>query len=667
MTMRSVVVLPAPLGPEQAEDAAARHGQGQVLHGHVAGEGLAHAGETDGRVAHAGISPRAHPWGRRVYHRASARRFPGRGSGVSEPSAAPRPFRVSLQAKLLAVVLLCVVRARAHAGRLFLLRRNQEILREKVEEGLSSHLLRKQSAFDDWMERPRCRRPRAGRRRSSSTRARALSRPAAARVARGARPEVVPRVGARATTASTSRCSSWTGEGRVLDGHARRAARGLGARRSCRARSSCDGVLVSPMRKSAVPRTPHACSLLRPIPPPGRRSGADARSATSWSASTCARWSRCWPRTPPTSRPRRWLLDEEGRILARAGKVVDDRGRARSPLPAGADAASGGGSVVAQADAAGARAHRVRPAQPRGPVPRPAGRHRAQRARLPDARRSRAAASSSRAAAAAFMIAILNFVGARELLRPILAALRRRQARGRRRPRHLPARARQRRDRGPHARVQRHGAAGSARGARASRRRATSWPTPTRACATRTARWRRWPSPTASPASTTAATSRTRWRRRSGACEQQGAAAQPAPHRHRPLQAVQRPLRPPRGRRRAAAGGRPRSRRAIRSTDMAFRYGGEELAVLLPVVPQGAGGGGGGEDPQRDPRRTRRAPGRFGGPLTVSIGVATFPEDGARGRARWWTRPTPRSTRPRPRAATASRSPARGARPRRAG
>ena len=66
----------------------------------------------------------------------------------------------------------------------------------------------------------------------------------------------------------------------------------------------------------------------------------------------------------------------------------------------------------------------------------------------------------------------------------------------------------------------------------------------------------------------------------------------------------------------------------IRHSDMAFRYGGEELAVLLPactkaqarevaekirVAVSGA----------QDPRVAR-----FRGPTTISIGVATFPDDG---------------------------------------
>jgi diguanylate cyclase (GGDEF)-like protein len=67
--------------------------------------------------------------------------------------------------------------------------------------------------------------------------------------------------------------------------------------------------------------------------------------------------------------------------------------------------------------------------------------------------------------------------------------------------------------------------------------------------------------------------------------------------------------------------------KSIRSTDTAYRYGGEELAVLLPSCPK--------EQAVRVAEKLRQAvsagtqkPGRFGGHTTVSIGVATFPDDG---------------------------------------
>jgi len=70
----------------------------------------------------------------------------------------------------------------------------------------------------------------------------------------------------------------------------------------------------------------------------------------------------------------------------------------------------------------------------------------------------------------------------------------------------------------------------------------------------------------------------------------------------------------------------------IRSTDMAFRYGGEEMAVLLPSC--------GKEQATEVAEKIRTAvssstarSGRFGAKNTVSIGVATFPADGRVARA----------------------------------
>lgn len=71
---------------------------------------------------------------------------------MSEPEViAARPFRVNLQAKIVAVALACVgVPVLAMAG--YLLHQNQQILGEKVRETLSNHLQRKDSELQDWME-----------------------------------------------------------------------------------------------------------------------------------------------------------------------------------------------------------------------------------------------------------------------------------------------------------------------------------------------------------------------------------------------------------------------------------------------------------------------------------------------------------------------------------
>ena len=61
-----------------------------------------------------------------------------------------RSFRVSLQAKLLAVILLCALVPVLGIGA-YLMRLNQETLGEKVAETLDSHLLRRGAALNIWM------------------------------------------------------------------------------------------------------------------------------------------------------------------------------------------------------------------------------------------------------------------------------------------------------------------------------------------------------------------------------------------------------------------------------------------------------------------------------------------------------------------------------------
>ena len=66
---------------------------------------------------------------------------------------------------------------------------------------------------------------------------------------------------------------------------------------------------------------------------------------------------------------------------------------------------------------------------------------------------------------------------------------------------------------------------------------------------------------------------------------------------------------------------------SVRNIDIAARYGGEEFVVLLVETGQGRGARGGGAHP-----RAPRAAGftADGAPLTVSIGVAGYPEDADR-------------------------------------
>jgi diguanylate cyclase (GGDEF)-like protein len=72
--------------------------------------------------------------------------------------------------------------------------------------------------------------------------------------------------------------------------------------------------------------------------------------------------------------------------------------------------------------------------------------------------------------------------------------------------------------------------------------------------------------------------------------------------------------------------------KGIRPSDMAFRYGGEELVVLMPACAK-AQAADVAEKLRIAVRDGAQRPGRFGDRLTVSIGVAAFPEDGATPRA----------------------------------
>lgn len=67
--------------------------------------------------------------------------------------------------------------------------------------------------------------------------------------------------------------------------------------------------------------------------------------------------------------------------------------------------------------------------------------------------------------------------------------------------------------------------------------------------------------------------------------------------------------------------------KTIRSTDTAYRYGGEEFAALLPSCPKEQAVTV-AEKVCRAVRVGTQKAGRFGGSTTVSIGVATFPDDG---------------------------------------
>jgi len=537
---------------------------------------------------------------------------------VGEPSVAPRTFRLGVQAKLLAVVLLCVVVPVVTLG-LFLLRRNRDVLREKVEDGLSSHLLRKQAAFDDWM---RDRAQEATRWSASFVVYEGLDAFAKeapeSRAARDLKSYLGSLLGHYRVYESLFIVD---GEGRVLTGTREEQLEDW-ARPLVQGEVSFDGVVVSPLRKSEVLGRPTQL-LLRPIPPPGtseRRGRAlgyfverfDLREMESMLAEDATDLA-----------PAPWLLDTEGHILARAGKVVNDAGVRPFPLPPGALASSAAGGTVAQdtLPELGPSVFGLRNLA--GPFP---GRL---VATVPSARAFQTLQESRRGliltgAAAAFMIAILNFVGARELMRPILLL-----SEGAKRVAagdldiYLPVRGT---DEIADLTRSFNDMAQRIREGRESLEKARDELAHVNAGlrdANRTLE---------TLAITDGLTSlfnrrhfqdtfETEIRR----AEQQGRVLSLLIIDIDHFKQYNDRFGHPEGDaalRRVAA----QVTKGIRSSDLAFRYGGEELAVLLPACPRPQAAEV-AEKLRTAIRANTPRSGRFGGPLTVSIGVATYPED----------------------------------------
>jgi diguanylate cyclase (GGDEF)-like protein len=555
-----------------------------------------------------------------VYHRAlSGDAFP-KERGVAEP-AGPRAFRLGLQTKLLAIVLLCVVVPVFTLG-LFLLRRNQEVLREKVEDGISSHLLRKQAAFDDWM---RDRAQEATRWSASFVVYEGLDAFAKgspeSRAARDLKSYLASLLGHYRVYESLFILD---GSGAVLTG-TRDEQIEEWARPLVAGEVAFDGVIVSPLRKSELLGRP-TLLLLRPIPPPGtsERKGRalgyfverfDLRELESMMAEDATDLA-----------PAPWLLDVDARILARVGKVVDDPGKKAFPLPPTAAAAPANqGTVVAQQTLPDIGPSVFGLRNLAGPFP---GRL---VATVPSARAFQSLQESRRGliltgAAAAFMIAILNFVGARELMRPILLL-----SEGAKRVAggdldiYLPVRggdeiadltrafndmAQRIREGRESLEAARDELAHVNAGLRDANRTLETL---------------------AITDGLTSLFNRRHFQDTFEAevrrAEQQGRLVSLLlididhfkqyndRHGHPEGDAALR---------RVAA----QVIKGIRSSDMAFRYGGEELAVVLPGCPK-AQAFDVAEKLRNSIRTHTPRPGavRFGGPLTVSIGVATFPED----------------------------------------
>jgi diguanylate cyclase (GGDEF)-like protein len=537
---------------------------------------------------------------------------------VAEAATVPRSLRFGVQAKLLAVVLLCVVVPVLTLG-LFLLRRNQEVLREKVEDGLSSHLLRRQSAFDDWM---RDRAQEATRWSASFVVYEGLDAFAKqspeSRAARDLKSYLASLLGHYRVYESLFIVD---GEGRVLTGTREEQLEDW-ARPLVQGDVAFDGVRLSPLRKSEILGRP-TLLLLRPIPPPGsseRRGRAlgyfverfDLRELESMLAEDATDLA-----------PAPWLLDAEGHILARAGKVVDDAGQRPFPLPAASGSSSGPGSFVAQGTLPeiGPSVFGVRNLA--GAFP---GRL---VATVPSARAFQTLTESRRGliltgAAAAFMIAILNFVGARELMRPILLL-----SEGAKRVAggdleiYLPVRGN---DEIADLTRAFNDMAQRIREGRESLESARD------ELAHVNAGLRDANRALETLAITDGLTSlfnrrhfqdsfETEIRR----AEQQGRVLSLLIIDIDHFKQYNDRFGHPEGDaalRRVAA----QVTKGIRSSDLAFRYGGEELAVLLPACPR-AQAAEVAEKLRAAIRANTPRSGRFGGPLTVSIGVATFPED----------------------------------------
>src|SRR5258708_12993072 len=140
MIMRRVVVLPAPLGPRRPKAAPRGTARERSSTATCPEKALLTPERRMASSLTPVLSARASR-GRRVYHRAFARTSPGKERGVAEAPTVPRSFRFGVQAKLLAVVPLCVVVPVLTLG-LFLLRPNQEVSPEDRHQHLPIHPLR---------------------------------------------------------------------------------------------------------------------------------------------------------------------------------------------------------------------------------------------------------------------------------------------------------------------------------------------------------------------------------------------------------------------------------------------------------------------------------------------------------------------------------------------
>jgi diguanylate cyclase (GGDEF)-like protein len=532
---------------------------------------------------------------------------------MSEPVPSRRR-RISLQAKLLVVVLLCVVVPVLTMGA-YLLRRNEEVLREKMAETLANHLLRKDATLEAWFDE----RLREAARWSASfvvyEAMAALERPGSDRERENLKAYMGSLLGHYPVYESLfivnpqGEVVASTREERLEDWARPPAVDPAGA---------VQGV-VSGLRRSEILGRP-TLLILHPIQPPsgearGRVLGffvqrLDLRELEEMLSENLS----------DLTRPL-WLLDGSGRVLAREGRVLSEPGR--EPFPGPVDVSAFPASVhEANLPGLGDTVYAVR---------QMGGRFNGKLAATVPAGVAYRSLQVSRVrlvflgGAAISIIALLNFIAARGILRPILLL-----SEGAKRVAagdldvYLPVRGR---DEIADLTRAFNDMAGKIREGRTSLEAARDELARTNEglkAANRTLE---------TLAITDGLTSLYNHRHFQDTldneirrCEQQGRTLSllliDIDHfkqyndrwGHQEGDSALR---------RVAA----QLMKGIRATDMAFRYGGEELAVLLPSCPKTQAAEV-AEKLRMAVRTHAHRPGRFGERLTVSVGVAAFPEDG---------------------------------------
>ena len=157
ITMRRVVVLPAPFGPSRPKMPPRGTERREVLHGHVAGVGLASRPESGWRLRSRRRLPRAHRGGGDVSSRAARGRSPAEGEwrGRALPGSSCLPPRRADEAAGRRAPLRRGPRAHRSASSSSAATRRSCARRSRKASPATSSA--PQAAFDDWMKRPRAR------------------------------------------------------------------------------------------------------------------------------------------------------------------------------------------------------------------------------------------------------------------------------------------------------------------------------------------------------------------------------------------------------------------------------------------------------------------------------------------------------------------------------